>query len=123
MSADGEVKTTKIDGLELEFFSAAFHSLEIAQLAAGLSEEEILQYYNVEKDELGEDDQKFLTMCFNRGRATGLNHAVQKLIENFTGRNGHQACLAYLGNFSGGWSESAESVKGMGGKTFRFIVE
>jgi len=86
---------------------------EVEEFARGLELIEISDYFGFElveagegtytSDTLDEDEIKWLTKAFKRGRANAMKVAVDKLFSTMGDRNGQNASLPYLRRFAKEW--------------------
>lgn len=111
------------DAKELEFFS--LNDLETVELmSAGMSEEEVLDYFALDLDELDkETDLKWFSRAFKRGRSVAKRKAVQKLFESMGDRNGSQASIAYLRHFGEKWPNDGSDASSSGKFSFNVVLD
>ena len=110
------------DATKLEVFGeeAKLRSLEIQSMAVGLSEEEVLDYYNLEKGDLPPYDRWFFECNFKRGRLVAKQNATAKLFASMDGNS--QAIMQYLSRFgSEEWRRDGAS-EGLG-KQIKIVVD
>lgn len=96
--------------------------LETEKLAAGLSEEEVLDYFAVNRNELSTypKDEAMFKAAFKRGRSIAKMKACGSLFTQMNERGGANASIAYLRQFGEMWP-TAEVESGLG-KNFSFKV-
>lgn len=95
--------------------------LNIERLAAGLSQDEVLDCFCVTKEELSQEDLDYFTRAYKKGRAMAKADAVTKLQAQMAGRDGVKGCLAYLVRVGDEWPEVTEDKNSNSstGTTFR----
>lgn len=111
------------DNNKLQHFEKS-HKAEIENLAVGLSDQEIYDYYGIEDvNDLPEYDKLFLTVTIKRGRLVAKQNATHHLFEAMKSKDALPASLAYLTRFGhSGWGED----KGTGAKvptTLKIVLE
>lgn len=113
----------KWDEKKLKFFEPA-HEFNIKDMAKGLSQGDILNWFGLEEDDLEKlsaYDQQFFNVSFKRGRVEGLKTSVDNLFQQQRDKGGAPACLAHLTRFADSWPAKDED-EGPGGKVFNFKV-
>ena len=106
----------------LKIFDAASLA-EVEEMAAGLSQEEILSYFNISRDQLAPnlEDLAYFEASFNRGRRIAKHKAVVQLFRQMSNeKNGAAASLSYLRQVSEVFPQGEGDV-GVG-KNFSFKV-
>jgi hypothetical protein len=105
----------------LNIFDAASLT-ETEELSAGLSEEEVLDYFAVTQAQLDASpaDAAIFRAAFRRGRSIAKSNACVLLFRSMSERGGANASLAYLKQFGEMWP-TAELEVGMN-KNFSFQV-
>jgi len=87
------------DDEKLECFERS-QMTEIRNLAVGLSDEEVCEYYGIEdRSELPEYDELFLKVNMARGRLVAKQNACHNLFKAMEGKDALPASLAYLTRF------------------------
>lgn len=95
---------------------------EIETLAAGLSENEIFQYYFTTKEQLKPEDLKYFHIAFTRGRALAKSRAIEKLFASMGDtKTGTAAALSYLKRFADEFAVDIDDNEGKEG-AFSFQV-
>jgi len=111
----------EIDGLE---FLKPIELMEIEGMAAGLSEQEVLDYYGLDLAELEDTiDLKWFQKAFRKGRSRAKQAAVQKLFTAMSDRNGAQASIAYLRHFGDKWPQADQAGIGEGKFSFNVVMD
>lgn len=105
---------------DVEFFEISDSGI-IRELSRGLSEAEVLNYFNVEKDDLGEKDTFFFETEYKRGNLLARRDAVNRLFSSMSDRNGHVPALEYLTRFAEKWPEQ-EGVANTS-RTFKLQID
>jgi len=110
----------------LEFFTEMM-LLEVEQFSKGLSENEVLEFYGLTIDTLGElstRDLKWFYIAFKRGRSlakiTTMNNLFSRQNDNKTGST---ACLAYLRHFGDKWPLDSDEAGGTGKFSFNVTMQ
>jgi len=97
---------------------------QIQSLSEGLSKVEVLDYLGKTEEDFSKEDWVVFEKAWKRGRNALKIHAVQKLKESMSGRNGLQASLATLVRFAEEWPEgSTIDDKISAGKSFRIVLD
>lgn len=86
---------------------------EIRNLAVALSDEEILSYYGLTKDDLSEYDAEFFKVITTRGRLVAVQNAASHLFDAMKGKDALAASLAFLTRHG---NDSWKSDSGTGAK-------
>ena len=73
---------------------------EVADMAAGMSKEEILQTFSIVFDDLSKDEQVYFNEFFNYGRGMAVRKVVNNLIDSSKGRQGQAAAMSFLRRFA-----------------------
>ena len=96
--------------------------LETEELSAGLSEEEVLDYFAVSAAQLEASpaDAAIFRAAFKRGRSIAKSRACYSLFRSMNERGGANASLAYLKQVGEVWPQ-AELEQGLN-KNFNFSV-
>lgn len=92
---------------ELKIFDA--DALEVVEtLSAGLSEEEVLDYFAVTQEQLDESplDQTIFIAAFKRGKSKAKAEATRLLFRSMADKNGTNAAALYLKTFGAQWADS-----------------
>ena len=93
---------------------------EIADMAAGMSREEILQTFSIDYDkDLSKDEQIHFDEFFNYGRGMAVRKVVNNLIDASRGRQGQAAAMSFLRRFAKEFEGELEG-DGKGEFSFRF---
>lgn len=93
----------------------------IQQMASGLSEQEVCDYWGYDYSELEDNDKFFFDINFKRGRIEAKNRAVQKLFTAMSDRNGYNPALEYLTRFADKWPD--EKAGGAVNRTFKIMMD
>ncbi len=97
---------------------------QIQNLSEGLSQEEVLAYLGKEPSDYTEEQWIQFQKAWKRGRTMFKVHAVTKLKESMSGRNGLQASLAALIRFADDWPEGSDLEDKLGStKSFRIVLD
>ena len=97
---------------------------EIEDLAAGLEQAEVCNWYGLELDQVKESpvDYKYFMIAFLKGRSNAKRKAVSNLFSAMQGRQAKESAISYLARFSESWKEPVASDSSPAGK-FSFKVE
>lgn len=90
---------------------------QMAQMAAGLSQDEVLETFSIHRDSLTKDELIYFNEFYNYGRGMAKHQAVQSLLAATKGRNGAQAALQYLKRFA---KEFEGDIEGDSSGSFSF---
>lgn len=95
---------------------------EVELLSAGMSETEVLDYFNLSDEKLIScpQDKTYFQAAFRRGRSRAKHEAVRCLFAQMKDKGGSAAALAYLRQVGELWP--AASLETGTGKNFSFKV-
>lgn len=91
----------------------------IADLAAGLTKEEIMTGMDINKDDLSEEEVVFFDQFYNFGKMQTMHKVLNNLVESTKGRQGQQAAMQYLRRFAKNFEGEVEGDSS-GTFSFRF---
>jgi len=89
----------------------------IAEMAAGMSMEEILDMFSMDRKDFSVDEEVYFVEFFNYGRGLAKAKVINNLIESTKGRQGQAAALSYLRRFA---KEFEKEVEGDSSGSFSF---
>lgn len=104
-------KVPEMDILDLEILTM------VKDMAAGMTKEEILQTFSIDKDELSEEEEVFFSEFYNYGKGMAVHKVVTNLVESTKGRQGQAAAMSYLRRFA---KEFEGELEGDSSGTFSF---
>ena len=84
---------------DMELFTLADLN-KVAEMAAGMTMEEIHKTFNVDPEDFTKDEKIYFTEFYNFGRGMAVNRVVQNLLEATKGRTGVPASMAFLRRFA-----------------------
>ena len=97
--------------------------MEIKSLAVALSDEEILDYYDLTIDDLNDYDKRFFKVTAKRGRLTAVQNAASHVFDAMKGKDKLAASLAYLTRYGNDNWKDPSATGSKAPKTVRLIVE
>lgn len=74
--------------------------MEVSDMAAGMTREEILKTFSIELDELSKDERIYFDEFYNYGRGMAVRKVVNNLVEATRGRQGQAAAMSFLRRFA-----------------------
>jgi len=77
--------------------------MDIEQMAAGMSEKEVLDYYDLTIDDLDETEAVYFRKHFKRGRGAAKRQMVEALMRAAKAKNGGQFAALYLTKQAEDW--------------------
>jgi len=91
--------------------------MELESLATlGLTRDEILSGYGLEWEQLMNEEQRYFTQQFNKGKLRGLATVAKHLIKHSGNPNGIAATMAYLRRFATNYEASTDADPSAPGK-------
>lgn len=94
---------------------------KVAEMAAGMSKEEIYETFSVDPEDFTKDEKIYFTEFYNYGRGMAINRVVQNLVEATKGRTGTIASMAFLRRFAKEWEGEVEG-DASGSMSFQFGI-
>ena len=91
--------------------------MEVADMAKGMTKEEILAGFTIDPEEFSEDEEIFFNEFYNYGKAMGIRVVVNNLVASTKGRQGQAAAMSYLRRFA---KEFEGEVEGDSSGSFSF---
>lgn len=99
----------------LETFVESEHAHEIRAMAAGMTIQEIMDFYCIEFKDLADLDQFFVCTMFLKGRVAAINRATDYLFKGMdNSKDSVKAAVTYLARFGETW-EGIEDTAGKAG--------
>jgi hypothetical protein len=112
------------DKSKMKYFDDNHEGAVINSMAAGMSQDEVCEFFGVIMDNLAGEDLAFFKYHYRMGRADANNRAVQSLFKQMDQRGGGQVALSYLIRFGEEWTEEVAADKEQSGKkSFRIVME
>lgn len=74
--------------------------MQVAEMAAGMTEAEILDTFSLTADDLSKDEEVYFNEFYRYGRGMAVNRVVQNLLESTKGRQGQAAAMSFLRRFA-----------------------
>lgn len=72
----------------------------VAEMAGGLTKEEIMVGMNIKSDDLSEEEEIFFDNFYNYGKMMTVHKVFNNLVESTKGRQGQAAAMQYLRRFA-----------------------
>jgi len=91
--------------------------MQVKDMAAGMSKDEILTTFSIVKDDLDKDEIIYFDEFYNFGRGMAVSKVVNNLIDSTRGKQGSAAAMAFLRRFA---SEFEKEVEGDSSGEFNF---
>ena len=116
----------EFDKSQMKYLDPTYEGSQIQEMARGMSQSEVLDFFGTNIDEVKESDEdfKFFRYHYRMGRANGNRQAVGALFDQMKQRGGGQVSLSYLARFSEDWVKEIEADKeATGKKSFRVILD
>ncbi len=107
---------------ELKFFSVS-DLVRIETFAASMTEDEVLDYFMIEREELSKGDSRIFTKAFNRGRARAISTASEHLFANMKdSKSGAAACLSYLKRHADNYTKEVDDTEAKDGFVYNLNI-
>lgn len=81
----------------------------IKDMAAGMTEDEVLQTFSMDKENFSADEKIYFKEFYNFGRGMAVHIVVQNLVAASKGRNGIAASMSFLRRFAKEFESDLES--------------
>ncbi len=109
---------------EMKYFDENHEGGIINTMAAGMSQDEVCNFFGVTVKNLSGEDLAFFKYHYRMGRADANNKAVSSLFKQMDQRGGGQVALSYLIRFGDNWEEKPQGdIEQSGKKSFRIIMD
>lgn len=91
--------------------------MQVKDMAAGMTKEEILDTFSISKDNLDEDETIYFDEFYAFGKGMAVSKVVNNLIDSTRGKQGSAAAMAFLRRFA---KEFENEVEGDSSGSFSF---
>lgn len=107
---------------ELKFFNLA-NMIQIENMAASMTEDEIMQFFMPEDDDVTKGDKRIFTKAYFRGRAKGIAAASVNLFATMKdSKSGAAACLSYLKRHADNYSGEVDDSEAKEGFVYNVSI-
>ena len=72
----------------------------IAEMAGGLTKEEIIKGMDIKEDDFSDEEQIFFDQFYNYGKMRTMHKVITNLVDSTKGRQGQAAAMQYLRRFA-----------------------
>lgn len=94
--------------------------MDVEAMAAGMSQEEVLEYFDLELDDLDETESIYFVKHYKRGKGAAKRQMVDALMRAASGKNGGQFAALFLSKQAEEWPSGKDDIKA--GNGFSFTV-
>jgi len=109
-------RKTRYDEDKVTLFNVDYDHLLIRKAARGMTLAEICEMYGYCSSDINGEDKKFLIYNYQKGRADGIETAIDHLFKHMQSKGGAGACTSYLVRFAKDWEESEAADTDVAGK-------
>jgi len=109
-------KKKSYDEDKVTLFQVDYDGHLIQRAARGMSLAEVCDMYGYSSGDLQGEDKKFLIYNYQKGRAAGIDSAIDYLFKHMQAKGGAGACTSYLVRFAKDWEENEAADKDVAGK-------
>ena len=106
-------KVPEMDILDMELLTY------VKDMAAGMTKEEVLQTFSIDKNDFSEEEEVFFDEFYNYGRGMAVHKVITNLVESTKGRQGQAAAMSFLRRFAKEFEGELEGDSS-GSFSFRF---
>lgn len=96
--------------------------MDIEAMAAGMSESEVLDYFDLTIDKLNADEKIYFSKYFKKGRGAAKRQMVEALMKAAKGKGGGAFAALYLSKQAEEWPNGKDDTSTKSGFSFKVIA-